>query len=440
MKTHSRSETLWLDFFDTAVPAYVKQRYSPDARWKDKPFAKADARFFVRGIQELSDRFTEGRAQARAMQSYFEHERFRSSYLLYFLPLQAKKFLTLFEQYAAALAPLERAKEIRIADFGAGPATASLAFLLWLSQRPQIPERIVLEWVDTQAAILKDATELVRVFTELVPRFRDRITVRTHVRNWWECTDLIETGAPLDLALFGNVLNEGMAQGPRVTDFWKRLLARGQSAGTLWVEPADRGSSQLISRLRDAALAEGWVFPPQAASDGTAGASAIWGPCLHAGKCPLAEGRDWCHTSVRAEIQGTWFRDFSIGLGSLREWVKYSYLWFAGHGHPAQHPGPTPPYYRVVSDPLDDGRSLLCVPEAPLKAKVADRSQRDPRKSGPRRGDLWKEGIRIASEVREGSVGENRASRSFAKPRREAPTDRLQERREPKPRPRKKKR
>src|SRR4051812_34705206 len=132
---HSRIDTLWGDFFDSAVPAWVKERYSPDARWKDKPFTQKDARFFLRGVQELSERFTEGRSQTRALQSYFEHARFRSSYLLYFLPLQAKKFLALFEQYPQALVPLTESKHIRIADFGSGPGTATLALLLWMSQQ-----------------------------------------------------------------------------------------------------------------------------------------------------------------------------------------------------------------------------------------------------------------------------------------------------------------
>jgi hypothetical protein len=76
----------WGWFFDEIIPAYVKQHYSPNASWKEKPFTRQDAMFFIKGIRELSDRFTEDHESSS--EDYFGHPRFRSSYLLYFLPLQ----------------------------------------------------------------------------------------------------------------------------------------------------------------------------------------------------------------------------------------------------------------------------------------------------------------------------------------------------------------
>src|SRR4051812_38508454 len=77
----------WLWLIDEAIPQLVKDEYSPRESWKGKPFTKEDARFFFKGIHELSELFTEERP--KGMPPYFRHPKYRSAYLLYFLPLQA---------------------------------------------------------------------------------------------------------------------------------------------------------------------------------------------------------------------------------------------------------------------------------------------------------------------------------------------------------------
>lgn len=381
---HGQSR-LWIDFFDRTVPSYVKATYSPDARWAGKPFSREDVRFFAKGVRELSEQFTEGRSQSRQMQSYLQQAKFRSSYLLYFLPLQAAKFLTLFEQNRAALDALPGRAVIW--DLGAGPGTATLALLTLLSQSSKLPEHLEIHWVDTQDSILKDGRALLEHFIALVPQWRTRITLHTHNQSWWEARPLMEKGR-VDLALFGNVLNESLGQSGRMTEFWKFLTGHVTGAGVLWVEPADRGSSQFLSQLRDQALEDQWI---------PGDATAIWAPCLHAGRCPLATGRDWCHTSVELEIEGQWFRAFSIALGSAREWIKYSYLWLASRENPAPaRASGTSEKYRVLSDPLSDGMSLLCQPDRALKMRVnrGENFQGESRRKGRKffgRGSLWSE-------------------------------------------------
>src|SRR4051812_11812209 len=66
----------WLWLVDEAIPALVKERYSPRENWKGKPFSKEDAHFFFRGIEELSDLFTEERP--KNMPAYLNHPKFRS--------------------------------------------------------------------------------------------------------------------------------------------------------------------------------------------------------------------------------------------------------------------------------------------------------------------------------------------------------------------------
>src|ERR1700746_3744114 len=85
-----RFPAAWSWFFDEAVPAWVKTHYSPKESWKNKPFSREDAKFFFRGVDELSEIFTEERS--RGIPDYFSHPKYRSAYLLYFLPLQAAKF------------------------------------------------------------------------------------------------------------------------------------------------------------------------------------------------------------------------------------------------------------------------------------------------------------------------------------------------------------
>ena len=133
------------------------------------------------------------------------------------------------------------------------------------------------------------------------------------------------------------------------------------------VEPAARRPSQFLSILRDQFIASGLVEDSP---------SAIWGPCLHSGRCPLAGGRDWCHFSVPARIPGNWFREFSKGLSSERQWVKFSYMWIASSDHPA--PIPDSQIRRVISDPLTRdlqaasgaGNVLICEPETASRHPV----------------------------------------------------------------------
>src|SRR5689334_3916352 len=121
MMTTPQFPPAWLWLVDEAIPTWVKKNYSPRDSWRDKPFSQEDAKFFFKGIEELSDLFTEERP--KGMIPYFQHPKYRSSYLLYFLPLQAAKFLTLFQFYPAAIeATLDHGFKtgvIRIADLGA---------------------------------------------------------------------------------------------------------------------------------------------------------------------------------------------------------------------------------------------------------------------------------------------------------------------------------
>lgn len=388
----------WLWLVDELIPTWVKQNYSPRESWRDKPFNLDDGHFFFRGIDELSELFTDERPTQ--LPSYFTHPKFRSAYLLYFLPLQAAKFLSTFqmhpEAFEAALKEGKRSGTLHIADLGAGPGTASIAALLQLLETTDCPP-IELHWIDTNKSIMEDGRGLVEQLAAQFPKLRGKVKVHLHVAPWWEAPHYLPPQTAL--ILLGNVLNE--AQLPRslthaspssddldhespvkltkALHLWSDLIQRMRGGGILFLEPALRRASQLLTHWRDE-LIEAELIKKEPGFP-------IWGPCLHAGSCPLSQGRDWCHFSVPLQIPGKWFAQFSKGLGSERQWVKFSYLWLASAE--ARPKPPASQLRRVISDPLHSTSQgqrssdvvLICEPERADKLRV-------PGTLHARRGDL----------------------------------------------------
>ncbi|MEK7690944.1 MAG: small ribosomal subunit Rsm22 family protein, partial [Bdellovibrionota bacterium] len=311
--------TSWRWFFDDAVAPWVKRTYIPDERHREKPFSREDVRFFSKGVRELSEAFS-GHFTKPLVRDYFTHSRFRSSYLLYFFPLQAAKFAHLFSIHGGTLQAIAKKtpEKIRILDLGAGPGTASIAFLLSLmdlrtpnGERLPLPP-IEIEWWDLSQEIMKDGKVLVEILSTRFPNLRGKVTLLAK-KGTWQDAIRANAGKPHTISFFGHVLNEAtqgeiMAQATRIKE-----LAVTSQFGALLVEPAEKKSSHALSLLRDLFVDEDPV--------------AIVGPCLHSGRCPLMSGKDWCHFSDPLEIPGQWFREFSIALSNEREWIKYSYLW-----------------------------------------------------------------------------------------------------------------
>jgi hypothetical protein len=201
--------------------------------------------------------------------------------------------------------------------------------------------------------------------------------VQTHLGPWWKSLNLIR--GEFSLTFLGHVLNESAGPRREQEAFWPSLIRRANGGGILMVEPAARKPAQTLAAIRDS-IFEAELLEPKTES--------IWGPCLHAGRCPLAEGRDWCHFSSPILIPGQWFKEFSMGLGSERDWVKFSYLWLASPAFPS--PKPYVHARRVISDPLNSSPIksahipspiLLCEPEAPKRWLVPGRKR-------VRRGDI----------------------------------------------------
>ena len=387
-------------FFDRDVPAYVKRTYSPRSAWRDRPFGPRDEAFFVRGVEALSRLYTVDREAGHGSlplpRDYLNNPRYRSAYLLYFMPMQAAKFSHLFRAYPRALdsALAHAAAEgcLRVADLGCGPGTASAALLLSLAERrlaglehSPVPP-IELTWYDTHAAILEDGQAIIGDLRRRLDAvgFSPDVSLTVRRQPWHRVLDAAPPGN-WSLTLLGNVINETLPAGRAPTEreqaTWRKLIAQNGGGGVLTVGPAIKPVAQHLSRLRDVLVATG-------DGGGTLG-HPLHGPCLHAGPCPLSAGRDWCHFSVQTDVPGALFGRLSSRLGSVRSWLKFCWIWFAAPTRPGTPHDPSE--RRVVSDPLDGttGTVLLCEPGRPARYQRAGRLRL-------RRGDV----IRLAPAPR----------------------------------------
>lgn len=351
----------WTSVLDEVVPSFVKDRFSPSPAWKSKPFSKEDVDFFSKGLLELSEFFTTGR-EGKRLPNYFTTARFRSSYFLYFFGLQGAKFLTLFDRHPDAIrAALDHAVEtgvLRIVDLGSGPGTASLAFLVFIldgllgdsKEKLRLPFSIELHWIDQNPTILKDGEAFLERILSSFPEIDGDVRLKTEARAWWKHPK--EFSFDASLVLIGNLLNEAPDDAKIFQQGLAPFLEKPQGAGVLILEPAFREASQRVSRIRDEVMLSPGPLP-------------LWGPCLHSGKCPLSSGRNWCHFSVPASLPGSFFRKFSIKLGGIRDWLKFSYVWFAGRDS-EKRARPPAGWLRVISDPMrtpQGMQNLLCRPE-----------------------------------------------------------------------------
>lgn len=352
-------------FFDEIIPKYVKSTYLPDKKTinKEKPFTQKDARFFAKGVYELSSAFTENRSQSffNAQKNYFGHPKYRSSYLLYFLPLHFTKFYILFDKHFTKkeIAKIENST-IRILDCGAGPGTASFAFLLWIIENRIKVKNIEFTWVDNNQNIMEDGKKILEIF-KAAHTYCPEVEIETQMGSFH--TYMKKTKNRFNLILCGNVLNESQNSDNLMSELLGLLDIN--SLGVLMIEPATKNTSQLLTKMRAHAL-----LPSEDKN------STLIGPCLHEGACPLSQGKDWCHFSTLFEIDAQWFTFFSKGLGSIREWVKYSYLWMNTKTESNKTNTQENKDLRlVISNPLiptKGGAStlLLCEPERPLRVSL----------------------------------------------------------------------
>lgn len=376
----------WARFFDEAVPAFIKDRFSPRQAWRSRPFGEKDLEHHLPAIAELSNKFTQPRSgpprAARKVGGYLSQPRLFIGYLLYFLPLQAAKLTAILQTHPRVLEPLlardPAGPPISILDLGAGPATASLAVLLELDRRAALAgralPRVELVLVDRSSEALEAGAWLLDALIRLVPGFAGRVSVDLVARPLEDAA-----AGPRHLVLLAGVLNElSMRSEPRTLALMEGLVRASEpdGAGIVILEPAEHHAAQSLAGLRDALVDR-------------AGAR-LAGPCLHNGPCPLSSGKDWCHFSAPAKLPLKWFDRISRALaGASKQWLKYSYLWLAAPG--ARLAAPHAQDRLVVSEPIKTPGAplvLVCEPERVGRVEVP-RSIRE-----LHRGDL----VRVAPD------------------------------------------
>lgn len=227
----------------------------------------------VDGVRELSDMFN-GVLPRRP--GYLSSRRLRRAYVQYYLPVNAEKIARVLaerDRYAPPGRPL------RVLDFGCGPGTAAIAWLL--GRRPTAS----LTLVDVVDEALDDA----RWFCgQLGAQVRSSTSV--------------PEGETFDLILAANVYNE--------TD--PKLERHLEPDGHLVVvEPALKDTTRALQLWRDQRVREGWR---------------IAAPCLGQVTCPMTGRSDlWCHMDV------PWPRPATVAevdrrLGLDKESLKYAYM------------------------------------------------------------------------------------------------------------------
>lgn len=347
-------------FFDDWMPQDVKTHYAPNPKWKDRPFAEEDVRFFSQSVADLSHRFTSKQGSLDSGKLYSQ-ARFRSAYLLYYLPFQASKFRWIFDRHGDAWSRSvpTATRHLQLWDWGAGCGTATLAFLLWcLEKRPSFFSSLTsieAVWVEPEFALLNDGERLLNLLLEKAGH-PIAVKVRKIPVGMERFDASREAELPSDafrLSFFGHVWNEGLSKHPRSQELASKLI-RFSGGHALFAEPAHASIAQWISRLRDAHTE-----------------LRILGPCLHQGVCPLSTGRDWCHFTPRVDLGLKWWKAISRSIGPEREFLKLSYVFFAN----TERWQPSASEQRlVVSDIIPKPRPhvLLCDPEKPIVLPIAN--------------------------------------------------------------------
>ncbi|MCB1215288.1 MAG: hypothetical protein KDK66_07410 [Deltaproteobacteria bacterium] len=296
--------------------------------------------FFAPGLLELSEAFTSERSARRL--NYLQKPPFRSAYLLYFLPIN----------YAKAFYVLEKIPPIfwkqdhyRFLDLGAGPATASLAFLAKLAkENPKASVEIDL--VDYNKGILEDGEALVKKYAEALA-LKGKISIKTFQQDLYA----FKSREAYDLVFFHHVLNESRVRNSFELYESLRVFCQGllKASGLLMIiEPALHRPTRNLMLLRDL-----WIKET---------AFKVLAPCLHQEACPMLEAhpRDWCHFYVDWEAPA-FIKDLSVLIKRDNRRLKLAYLLLSQD--PSYLPKVLPQDFLVVSNPIHQGRerqSLVC--------------------------------------------------------------------------------
>ena len=302
-------------------------------------------------VGELSRLFTRDRHELEAR--YLADERLRRAYVSYFLPVNAAKVQTLFDELPERDLEVPNILEngpMRVLDVGSGPGTASLAALDWMQRRSHRQRGIEVTAVDSVRPALDEAQALWDAYC--------RINAPDHARLHCVHADL-ERNAWIKLIdrsyqviVMANTLNELYRTADdsvqRQVQMIQMLLDRLDHHGALIIiEPALRQTTRNLHHLRDRLL--------------MLRACTIYSPCLHEHLCPaLIKKDDWCHEE-RPWVPPPWITAIDQKVGLIKDALKFSYAIFRKDG--ATIVARNQEIFRVVSELRvlkGDSRAWLC--------------------------------------------------------------------------------
>jgi len=227
-------------------------------------------------------------------------------------------------------------RPLRVLDLGAGLGATTWGVARALEAAGQQGE-IDATWVDTDAAALAVASELVRA------RSRADASVAVRARTITGGMTAAPRGEAWDLVVLGQVLSEldgAMANAARVEKH--AALVRGlveravrPDGALVVIEPALRDRTRHLHAVRDAILAPGGVN--------------VFAPCLHGAPCPmLASPGDWCHEDLAVDLP-EWLAPIARAAGLRWQGLTFSYLALRRDGATLRDAGFP---WRVVSGPI----------------------------------------------------------------------------------------
>ncbi len=312
----------------------------------------------VTSLSRMFTREREALTRDRGSQAadYLADETLRRGYLAYFLPVNLAKVQALLDELPAMKEVTGAPRPpFRVLDLGCGPGTASLGVLDWLRHVKFGRERpIEVVAVDRSRPALVETERLWNEYRQLAGGLDARLLpTQADLERAGSLKHLSASGPDrFDLIVMANTLNElfGTARNPiaRRAKLISTLLDLLAPQGSLLViEPALRGVSRDLHRVRDVLVAEQ--------------SCTVYSPCLHEGPCPaLINQDDWCHEE-RPWTPPPLVAAIDREVGFIKDALKFSYLILRKDGRTIVPRAPD--CYRVVSELREmkgEKRAWLC--------------------------------------------------------------------------------
>jgi len=254
--------------------------------------SSTDLKRLAHKVKVLSDYFT--KCQSDRPDLYLMDNGLLAAYIAYFLPSNMLKIhKPLHELFSHPSASMAHCRELDILDLGAGPGTATMGFISYLTEELKLFDgelKLRITLADHAARSLEEAGRLIReIFQSNFGSFTDKNPVTLELETVVTDISLFSSRAnrKYDFIILSNSIGEiakngdGLKRGEGLIE----RLTQGclkDNGSIIILEPALRPNSRMLLLLRKELLAAGDLN--------------VYSPCITAGPCgALERPRDWCH-------------------------------------------------------------------------------------------------------------------------------------------------